>query len=99
MATEPPIIHALLLEDSAIDADLLESHLLRSGVRFVLRRATGRQSYMDAMDEGDFEIILADYSLPDFDGLIKLAAANQALHQHQSRRGSAAWINAPVLQS
>ena len=35
----PPVVHALLLEDSAIDADLLESHLVRSGCGLILRRA------------------------------------------------------------
>jgi PAS domain S-box-containing protein len=75
MAIETPVVHALLLEDSTIDADLVESHLARSGRRFVLRRAIGRQSYMDAMQAGGFEIILADYSLPDFDGLTALHIA------------------------
>ncbi len=73
--TEAPIVHALLLEDSAIDADLLESHLARSSHRFSLRRATGRRSFMDAIEVDGFEIILADYSLPDFDGLTALHIA------------------------
>jgi PAS domain S-box-containing protein len=73
--TRATTVDILLLEDSAIDADLLESHLLRSGFRFRLRRATGRQSYMDAIEAGGFDIILADYSLPDFDGLTALRVA------------------------
>ena len=65
--TKTTIVHALLLEDSAIDAELLERHLLRAGGHFDLWRASGRQSFMEAMEQGGFDIILADYSLPDFD--------------------------------
>ena len=44
-------------------------------MQFDLRRATGRQSFMDAIEADGFEIILADYSLPDFDGLTALHIA------------------------
>ena len=73
--TKTTIVHALLLEDSAIDAELLERHLLRAGRHFDLWRASGRQSFMEAMEQGGFDIILADYSLPDFDGLTALKIA------------------------
>ena len=73
--TKTTIVHALLLEDSAIDAELLERHLLRAGGHFDLWRASGRQSFMEAMEQGGFDIILADYSLPDFDGLTALKIA------------------------
>ena len=75
MTTEPTTVKALLLEDSAIDAELLERQLSRSGLSFTLRRASGRQSYLDAIEAGGFEIILADYSLPDFDGMTALRIA------------------------
>lgn len=75
METELPVVRALVLEDSAIDADLLESHMIRSGVRFVSKRAAGRRDYMEAIAAGGFDIILADYSLPDFDGLTALRIA------------------------
>jgi len=75
MRTDPALVHALLLEDSAIDADLLESHLRGSGLDFALRRVTGRQTYLEAIEDGGFDIILADYSLPDFDGLSALDIA------------------------
>src|SRR5258708_2630380 len=75
MIVDPAAVHVLLLEDSAVDTDLLESHLQRSGLRFSLRRATGRRDYLDAIEAGGFDIILADYSLPDFDGLSALHIA------------------------
>ena len=75
MTSDTPAVRVLLLEDSAIDADLLEHHLHRSGPRSVVQRATGRQSYLSAIEAGGFDIILADYSLPDFDGLTALRIA------------------------
>ena len=52
MIVDPAAVHVLLLEDSAVDTDLLESHLQRSGLRFSLRRATGRRDYLDAIEAG-----------------------------------------------
>jgi PAS domain S-box-containing protein len=72
---KPLAVNVLLLEDSAIDADLLESHLTRSDHQFTLRHAFDRRSFMDAIEANAFEIILADYSLPDFDGLTALHIA------------------------
>ena len=75
MPIEPPSVRALLLEHSPADADLLESHLIRAGLRFKWRRATSRQSYLQAIEASGFEIILADHSLPDIDGLTALKIA------------------------
>jgi PAS domain S-box-containing protein len=75
-----PSIRILLLEDSDIDAELLVSHLERAQLRFELVRARRRQEYIDALANGgtDIDIVLADYSLPDFDGLSALAMARSA---------------------
>ncbi len=75
MAIEPPLVRALLLEDSAIDAELFETHLVGFGFRLELHRATDRRSYMDAIGSGGFEIILADQALTDLDGLTALRIA------------------------
>jgi PAS domain S-box-containing protein len=68
-------VQILLLEDSAIDAELLELHLARSGLPFVLHCVSTRADYMLAIGRGGFDIILADYSLPDFDGITALQVA------------------------
>ncbi len=75
MSRDQSPVRVLLLEDSAIDADLLQSNLKRSGLHFAIKQANGRQSYLAAIADGGFDIILADYSLPDFDGLTALSIA------------------------
>ncbi|MBP2231225.1 PAS domain S-box-containing protein [Azospirillum agricola] len=67
----------LLLEDSAIDADLIHEHLAHiDGFAFDVEHVTGRQAYVDALDGGGpFDLILSDFALPDFDGMQALAMA------------------------
>jgi PAS domain S-box-containing protein len=77
MPVEPPCIHALLLEHSTGDAGLLESHLIHAGFHFEWRRAASRQSYLEAIEAGGFEIILADHSLSDIDGVTALRIAKE----------------------
>ncbi|HEX2942071.1 MAG TPA: response regulator [Rhodopila sp.] len=79
MKTDTDPVQVLLLEDSAVDADLLEQAMARSGLNLKLRQADGRASFMQAIAEGGFEIILADYSLPDFDGLTALHIARERM--------------------
>ena len=66
---------ALLLEDSDIDAELVEGHLAKAGLVCTIRRAVDRKSFVAAIESGECEIILADYALPDFDGLSALTIA------------------------
>ncbi len=68
----------LLLEDSPIDAELVLSHLTRDEGDFSVRRAATRGEYLAAIAEEVFDIILADYSLPDYDGLAALRAARES---------------------
>ena len=65
----------LLLEDSDIDAELLTAHLEKAGLRFQVTRVTNRREFVSALAQGGCEVILADYSLPDFDGLSALSIA------------------------
>lgn len=67
----------LLLEDSAIDADLVREHLsLIDGFAFEIRHVGGRHAFLAAMESGErFDLILSDFDLPDFDGMSALAVA------------------------
>jgi PAS domain S-box-containing protein len=65
----------LLLEDSEIDAELLSAHLAKADMTFTLRRAINRREFVAALEDGACDVILADYSLPDFDGLSALNIA------------------------
>ncbi|MBI1684927.1 response regulator [Caulobacter hibisci] len=69
------VLCALLLEDSDIDAELVVGHLAKAGLVCTIKRAIDRKTFLDAVESGECEIILADYALPDFDGLSALTIA------------------------
>lgn len=71
-ATEAPIIHVLLLEDSEIDAELVTLHLARMSQECRVYRAANRAEFTAALKDLPCDVVLADYSLPDFDGLTAL---------------------------
>lgn len=65
----------LLLEDSAIDAELNERILRKAGLEFNSLRVEHENTFSQALDEFNPDIILADYHLPTFNGLKALAIA------------------------
>ncbi|MCK0196230.1 response regulator [Ancylobacter sp. 6x-1] len=79
MASDPSIpgrpIRILLLEDSDMDAELLAAHLDKARIAFEAKRVMRRADFVAALEEGGWDIILADYSLPEFDGLSALTIA------------------------
>ena len=70
-------IHILLLEDSPIDAELTEAYLGRGGFEYSLERVDDREHFLDALKQRRFDVILADYALPTFDGLSALELARE----------------------
>lgn len=67
----------LLLEDSPLDAELIAEHLKQLSPEPEIRRAFNRSDYVRALDEIEFDVILADFSLPDFDGMAALDMAHE----------------------
>ena len=65
-------ISVLLLEDDPIDAELAKSRLQVGGMTCDFTVADTKASFEAAFRDGSFDLILADYSLPDFDGLSAL---------------------------
>ena len=65
----------LVLEDSQLDAELIREHLETLNPVPEIRYAQNRRTYEEALDEGDYDVILADFSLPDFDGMSALELA------------------------
>ena len=61
-------LRVLILEDRAADAELIAAELRRSGFDPTWQRVETEADYCAALD-ADFEIILADYRLPQFDAL------------------------------
>ncbi len=70
-------IRILLVEDSDIDAELLAGHLQKAEMRVSIERVLDRPGFVAALGRGGVDIILADYALPDFDGLAALALARE----------------------
>ena len=68
-------ISILLLEDSALDAELITAQVRKSGVQAEITRVIAREEFETALRSGNFDLILSDYALPDFDGMSALEMA------------------------
>ena len=66
----------LHLEDDPLDRELVEATLAEAGVSCTIRHVDTREAFVRAIEE-EIDIILADYSLPAFDGLTALEIAKQ----------------------
>lgn len=73
--TAPSKLRILSLEDSALDAELIQRELLRGELDYLWKRVQTRPDYARAIQEYQPELILADYKLPSFDGAQALAMA------------------------
>ena len=70
-------IRILHLEESARDAELVQARLDESGIEREVIRATSKVEFEAALSQGTYDLILCDYSLPDYDGLSALGKAKQ----------------------
>src|SRR5258708_13818690 len=66
-------LRALVLEDEPTDAELALMALAEGGFRCQPTLASGRAAFEAAFAPGRFDLVLADYSLPDYTGLEALA--------------------------
>ncbi len=64
-----PTLNLLLLEDVRSDAELVEHELKRSGFQITSRRVESREDFLRELSGGPTDIILADYTLPQFSAL------------------------------
>jgi len=67
----------LLLEDSPADAALIQKVLQRSGVRFSAKVASDEEEFLAALEENDFDAVLADNALPQYSSLEALKLLKQ----------------------
>ncbi|HWD98837.1 MAG TPA: response regulator, partial [Bryobacteraceae bacterium] len=70
-------ISILQLEDSALDADLELAQMARAGIEAEMRRVETRDEFAGALAAEAFDLILADFHLPSFNGLEALAIARE----------------------
>ncbi|HET9040973.1 MAG TPA: response regulator, partial [Gemmatimonadales bacterium] len=66
-------VEILMLEDSPLDAELTRSRLERAQIADAVTRVESRRSFLAALEGCTPDLILADFALPDFDGLTALA--------------------------
>ncbi len=69
----PRGLRALVLEDEPADAELALHALEEGGFQCLPTLAAGRAAFEAAFAPGRFDIVLADYALPDYTGLDALA--------------------------
>ena len=67
-----PKLRVLHLEDDLRDAELIKSMLVKGGIDGDIVLVDTREAFLHALEEGNFDLILLDYSLPAVDGLAAL---------------------------
>jgi PAS domain S-box-containing protein len=63
----------LHLEDDPADAELVHATLLIEGIECETKVVATREDFEHALENGDFDVILADFALPNFDGMTALS--------------------------
>ncbi|MFN6475200.1 response regulator [Nostoc sp. DedQUE07] len=69
------VLRFLLLEDSLLDAELAQMILTEGGINCELIRVETGADFLAALETETFDLILADYALPSFDGISALEIA------------------------
>ncbi len=70
-------IRILHLEDDAMDAELIQATLESAGIVCQITRVENRADFAQALQQGEYHIILADYRLPAYDGVSALHLAQE----------------------
>jgi PAS domain S-box-containing protein len=70
-------LRILYLEDDPNDAELVQETLSADSISCHLTRVETEADYIASLEQGGFDLILADYTLPSFDGMSALKIARQ----------------------
>ena len=70
-------LHILHLEDNVADAALVRDTLEMEGIACDVTRVETESAFRTSLQQGGFDLILADYTLPSFDGLSAFTIARQ----------------------
>ena len=70
-------IRILFVEDVPSDAELIWAELSRKGIKFRKALVETKEEYISALQSFDPELIISDYSLPQFDGFSALLLKNE----------------------
>src|SRR5215470_15950433 len=70
-------IPILYLEDSPVDFELSRAVLEKAGLKCEMTVVDTREAYVAALEAGGYDLFLADYQLPSFDGTAALGIARE----------------------
>ena len=70
-------LQILILEDRPTDAELVMRELRKEGIQFEGKRVATEADFLAELRDYPPDLILADYSLPTYDGLSALAAVRK----------------------
>jgi PAS domain S-box-containing protein len=70
-------LRVLYLEDDPRDAELVQETLEADAISCYVTRVETEADFIASLEQGSFDVILADYTLPSFDGLSALKIARQ----------------------
>lgn len=70
-------LRILGLEDGVPDVKRVKYSLAKGGIDCEIVRVRTRAEFMAALDDGDIDLVLADYDFPSFDGLSALETARK----------------------
>ena len=71
------VLRILHVEDSALDAELVRAALEEQGISASWVQVQNRDDFLRAMESGEYDLIISDYSMPSFDGLTALSLAKE----------------------
>ena len=68
-------LHILLLEDVDDDAELIVETIARAGIAAVVKHVRSEFTFLNALQQQRFDIVLVDFALPRFDGISAVRAS------------------------
>ena len=70
-------LRILYLEDDPKDAELVQETLAGDGIACELTRVETQADFIASLEQGGFDLVLADHTLPTFDGMSALSIAQR----------------------
>jgi CheY-like chemotaxis protein len=74
----PHLLRILSIEDDPKDAELIQDLLETGDIACEVTRVDTQAALVASLEQGGIDLILADYSLPSFDGISALRLAMKA---------------------
>src|SRR5215475_8447719 len=71
------MMRILHLEDDPNDTELVQASLESEGIDCEVTRTDTEEDFLSCLEQGQFDLILADYTLPVFDGISALKLAQE----------------------